>query len=295
MLEIRNSRDAASRLDDDERMTLDRNSNRVANADSIDGCVAASMGSGGDRNSRQTANRLGHDENATLDRNRNGVANADSIEGCEAATLNSEIDARAQQITIINESGLYSLIMISRKPAAKRFRKWVTSEVLPSIRKTGSYGARPAGADLNAQRQALRLIGELKREGRPEIRRSLHTMLDELLRGMNVPTPPLEAIGRDAPAPPPILESFWEAVAWLENQGIEVNHSRDPGLLALNLPDLRRHFQRAGIAALIGTSLRDAMKRMPSFVGANKAVNSRITGETTKCWVFLLRTGQTVH
>ncbi|MBF0375439.1 MAG: hypothetical protein HQL39_18765, partial [Alphaproteobacteria bacterium] len=81
VLEIRNSRDAASRLDDDERMTLDRNSNRVANADSIDGCVAASMGRGGERNSRQTANRLGHDENATLDRNRNGVANADSIEG----------------------------------------------------------------------------------------------------------------------------------------------------------------------------------------------------------------------
>jgi prophage antirepressor-like protein len=41
--------------------------------------------------------------------------------------------------TIINESGLYSLIMGSRKSEAKPFRKWVTSEVLPSIRKTGSY------------------------------------------------------------------------------------------------------------------------------------------------------------
>lgn len=44
-----------------------------------------------------------------------------------------------QEMTIINESGLYSLILTSRKPAAKRFKKWVTSEVLPSIRKTGSY------------------------------------------------------------------------------------------------------------------------------------------------------------
>lgn len=40
---------------------------------------------------------------------------------------------------IINESGLYSLIMTSRKPSAKKFRKWVTSEVLPAIRKTGGY------------------------------------------------------------------------------------------------------------------------------------------------------------
>ena len=39
----------------------------------------------------------------------------------------------------INESGLYSLIMRSEKPEAKTFKKWVTSEVLPKIRKTGSY------------------------------------------------------------------------------------------------------------------------------------------------------------
>lgn len=44
-----------------------------------------------------------------------------------------------QELTIINESGLYSLILRSRKPEAKRFKKWVTSEVLPAIRKTGTY------------------------------------------------------------------------------------------------------------------------------------------------------------
>lgn len=47
---------------------------------------------------------------------------------------------RNQQTTIINESGLYSLIFQSRKPEAKAFRKWVTSEVLPAIRKKGYYG-----------------------------------------------------------------------------------------------------------------------------------------------------------
>jgi len=49
-----------------------------------------------------------------------------------------------QKLTIINESGLYSLILTSRKPEAKRFKKWVTSEVLPSIRKTGGYSQAAA-------------------------------------------------------------------------------------------------------------------------------------------------------
>ena len=47
-----------------------------------------------------------------------------------------------QEMTIINESGLYSLILGSRKPEAKKFKKWVTSEVLPAIRKTGSYSVQ---------------------------------------------------------------------------------------------------------------------------------------------------------
>lgn len=45
-----------------------------------------------------------------------------------------------QQTTIINESGLYSLIFSSKLESAKKFKRWVTSEVLPSLRKNGSYG-----------------------------------------------------------------------------------------------------------------------------------------------------------
>jgi prophage antirepressor-like protein len=53
-----------------------------------------------------------------------------------------DVAGRKQKFIIINESGLYSVILTSRKPEAKRFKKWVTSEVLPSIRKTGGYGGR---------------------------------------------------------------------------------------------------------------------------------------------------------
>lgn len=49
---------------------------------------------------------------------------------------------RTQETIFINESGLYSLILSSKMPTAKRFKRWVTSEVLPQIRKTGSYQKR---------------------------------------------------------------------------------------------------------------------------------------------------------
>lgn len=49
-----------------------------------------------------------------------------------------------QQANFVNEDGLYDVILDSRKPEAKQFRKWVTSEVLPSIRKTGGYIASKA-------------------------------------------------------------------------------------------------------------------------------------------------------
>lgn len=52
------------------------------------------------------------------------------------------IEGNHRATNLINESGLYSLIFKSRKPEAKKFKRWVTHEVLPAIRKTGSYGTQ---------------------------------------------------------------------------------------------------------------------------------------------------------
>lgn len=54
----------------------------------------------------------------------------------------TDASGRSKSTIIINESGLYTLVLRSSKPEAKRFKKWVTSEVLPAIRKTGTYGGR---------------------------------------------------------------------------------------------------------------------------------------------------------
>lgn len=56
----------------------------------------------------------------------------------KAVTKRDTLGGR-QNLTIINESGLYSLILRSKLPLAKQFKRWVTSEVLPSIRKHGAY------------------------------------------------------------------------------------------------------------------------------------------------------------
>ncbi len=80
---------------------------------------------------------------------------------------------QTRAMTIINESGLYSLILSSKLPSAKRFRRWVTSEVLPAIRKTGRYESKPMTdyqqmmADTrrrNARVQSARILTQLAKQ-----------------------------------------------------------------------------------------------------------------------------------
>lgn len=75
-----------------------------------------------------------------LDEDEKGVHNMNTLGG-------------AQTLSTVNESGLYSLILTSRKAEAKRFKKWVTAEVLPAIRKHGRYE--------DAQGKMSTLMGEL--------------------------------------------------------------------------------------------------------------------------------------
>lgn len=69
-------------------------------------------------NSRMAVNRLDDDEK--------GVSSIDTLGGL-------------QQVAVVNESGLYSLVLGSRKPEAKEFKRWITHDVIPTIRKHGAY------------------------------------------------------------------------------------------------------------------------------------------------------------
>ena len=74
---------------------------------------------------------------------------------------------------IINESGMYSLILSSKLEGAKRFKRWVTSEVLPSIRKTGAYATGSAAAEYKARELRIREMNAQARLINAETRRLL--------------------------------------------------------------------------------------------------------------------------
>lgn len=83
----------------------------------------------------------------------------DEVDQVESTLISSEGGPARR---IINEPGLYSLILRSRKPEAKAFKRWVTHEVLPAIRKTGRYEAAPAIPQTYAE--ALQLAADQARQ-----------------------------------------------------------------------------------------------------------------------------------
>lgn len=70
----------------------------------------------------------------------------------------------SQEMTVINESGLYSLVLRSKLPGAKKFRRWVTSEVLPQIRKTGIYSPNNQLVLSEFKGQVITLVNDIVSE-----------------------------------------------------------------------------------------------------------------------------------
>lgn len=196
----------------------------------------------------------------------------------------------SQELLTLTEEGLYFFLARSDKPKARAFQKWLAGEVLPSIRKNGHYGRGPSiNQQLAAHRQRLILLKELKRETDPTVRQAIHAQLDHASRLLGLETPAIEAIGREAlpDHESPLLEEFWEVVDTLQHAGHVLNHARDSGLVALNLPQVRAAASAARMALPDSFELRRLLRasRSPLFV-AVKAVNSAIVPSTVKCWVF---------
>ena len=116
-------------------------------------------------------------------KSRNALATHVDAEDKKDALIQGPLGG-TQKMTIINESGLYSLILSSKLPQAKAFKRWVTSEVLPSIRKTGRYELPqqiPALAMLNEDAEAVQ-----KETGVKVNARTLPIGLKESLTGVPV-------------------------------------------------------------------------------------------------------------
>lgn len=107
---------------------------------------------------------------ARLDADEKGVCNVDTLGG-------------SQKMTIINESGLWATVMTSRKPAARRFRKWVTAEVIPAIRQTGHYGFAASVASEAAPMSERPLAMDIET---PDGRMALAALLDMVRLALRV-------------------------------------------------------------------------------------------------------------
>lgn len=94
---------------------------------------------------------VGKDVAMALGYSNSRKALADHVQEDDKGVTKCDTLGGKQDLTIINESGLYALIFGSKLESAKRFKHWVTSEVLPSIRKTGGYDVKqPQGKELLA-------------------------------------------------------------------------------------------------------------------------------------------------
>lgn len=95
---------------------------------------------------------------------RNAIATHVDDDDKKGAPIQGDLGG-TQEMTVINESGLYSLILSSKLPSAKRFKKFVTSEVLPSLRKNGIYAIEETiDKILSNPDFGIRLLSKLKEE-----------------------------------------------------------------------------------------------------------------------------------
>lgn len=181
-----------------------------------------------------------------VDEDDKGVAKCDTLGG-------------RQDLTVINESGLYSLILSSKLPNAKKFKHWVTSEVLPAIRKTGSY-QKPMNRD---QLIAQALIEAQK-------------VLDEKDKRIEEMRP--KEIFSDAVAASKTSILIGELAKLLKQNGIEIGQKRLFAWMREN-----GYLMKSGSSKNMPTQLAMKMKlfeiKEGSYINAN---GDNITTKTTK-------------
>lgn len=222
---------------------------------------------------------------AVLDIDSSNISRGGYLDEDEKGMYNIQTPGGSQDMLTVSESGLYSLIFRSRKPEAKRFRKWVTAEVLPAIRKTGAYAPQAISPEERARLEwlpdsikstAIRTIAYCVKtypDRAPELSR---TLLDACLCFALAPG--------DEPAP---VVEFWRAYAQLEQAGLVPNHSQNPEHIAVNLPEFITLANDGGFALDRAELLRLLpMSRKYPFLASNKATNSGRTGKPVKCWIF---------
>ena len=183
---------------------------------------------------------------------------------------------REQTPVLINESGLYSLILLSKLPAAKKFKHWITSEVLPQIRKNGSYVITACDEIDNKERiQIARLIAFTPRNRLNAVKQILSPIIGEI----EIESFASATLMTDT-------EAVYEAVEEiLENDNAVLKVFGD-GVRALDTKLFRSTLEKHGINyhnALVLLAEDGKIRKSP----ANKStIPVRINGKAVRCIVY---------
>lgn len=121
---------------------------------------------------------------------------ANGLENDERVSMKTDTLGGEQEMTFVSESGLYALIFQSRKPVAKQFRKWVTSEVLPALRRSGFYGQISPAERLRASSQAVYVARLLSTNQDAFVRRYLVDRLQDLSSILGQALPDITLLGQ---------------------------------------------------------------------------------------------------
>ena len=125
---------------------------------------------------------------------RGRKAVADHVDPEDKRVLRFGTPSGTQTLIAINESGLYSLLLSSKLESAKRFKRWITTEVLPQIRQTGSYASSATPlVDLKQYEGILRAAAKVA-DGFPNRIDILNSLLEPV--GINLPFPTVIPCGR---------------------------------------------------------------------------------------------------
>jgi len=208
---------------------------------------------------------------------------------------------RRQKANFVNESGLYALIFGCTKEAAKTFKKWVTSEVLPSIRKTGAYSHNhskplsPVKQTIEAITLFTKLFGHLQQMGLEHATAAVranqtarHVSGIDLLELTGI-TPFITEKAREEAAANddhPLVDLDGKTLK--NGDYIDLNHSGDEKIIAINLVEYEAACSKAGLHLPCElTALKKLLKhsQQRKYVEMKAIWSARIS-RTVRCWLF---------
>ena len=220
------------------------------------------------------------------------IYNRNADEFTEAMTLNLNMGVKGfgsgnseKLVRIFSLRGCHLIAMLARTKVAKDFRVWVL-DILDS--EVGAPVAAPtpmsvSNADWTRYLQALTIPEMVQLTGYSE--KGVISGLYHATHSSEERSPQQPTLPNIPPQVQSALDQFWDTVSQLDLQ--QINHSRDPEVLAISLPEL---YSTAGEQLPQRRSMLSALKHslIPQFKDSNHAINSTITGNTKKCWVFVM-------